>query len=164
MRKVYTKKGDEGTTSDYGGKRISKDDPTILVQGKIDSLQSSIDLVNLTAKGEIKTMLEEIQKKLWQTAGEISCADKSCVPWPVNEDDLVMLEKFTDSLGEPPTKFIRFDTIEAINYNECRIRCRELETQLVDLLRTKKIRSVAYQYVNRLSSLFFMLSYSTSKK
>src|SRR3989304_688580 len=163
MEKLYTKAGDEGFTKDYSGKRIPKDDIRIVAAGKIDSLQSAIDLLILNSGGETKKILEEIQKKLWQTAGEISCADESCVVWPVEEKDLEMIEKFTDSLGEPPNKFVRFNTLESINYNEARIRCRELETFLVKLLREKQIRPVAYKWVNRLSSLFFMLSYKSSK-
>src|SRR3989304_7373955 len=163
MRKAYTKAGDEGFTKDYSGKRIPKDDIRIVVAGKIDSLQSAIDLLILKSTGKTKKVLEEIQKKLWQTAGEISCADKLCVVWPIEEKDLEMIEKFADSLGEPPKKFVRFDTLKAICYNEARIRCRELETFSVKLLREKQIRPVAYKWINRLSSLFFMLSYKSSK-
>jgi cob(I)alamin adenosyltransferase len=85
------------------------------------------------------------------------------VIWPVVEEDLKIIEKFTDSLGEPPKKFVRFNTLKSIQYNEARIRCRELETYLVKLLRKKQLRSVAYKYINRLSSLFFMLAYNESK-
>ena len=163
MRKAYTKKGDEGYTQDYSGKQLRKDDPVIVTGGKIDSLQSAIDLVLLSAKGKTKTMLDEIQKKLWQSAGELSCGDKSRVMWPVTEKDISALEASIDSLGEPPQKFVRFNTQEAIQYNECRIRCRELETSMVKLLHIKALRPVVYQYINRLSSLFFMLAYKETK-
>ena len=162
MRKIYTKRGDEGFTKDYSGKKISKDDIKIIIAGKIDSLQSAIDLAILNSTGKTKNFLGEVQKKLWQTAGEISCVDKSCILWPVEEKDLEMLEKFTDFLGEPPNKFVRFNTLKSVYYNEARIRCRELETFFVKLLRKKQIRPIAYKWVNRLSSLFFMLAYKSS--
>lgn len=162
MTKVYTKKGDEGTTADFSGKRVPKDDPTIIVMGKIDSLQSSIDAAVLEGGAEHKPFLEWVQRKLWQTAGEISCADEKCVIDPITDDDLVKLEEYVDALGEPPKKFIRFNTKKSIAYNEARIRCRELETFLVKLFREKKVRPAAYAWLNRLSSLFFMLSYTTS--
>jgi len=81
----------------------------------------------------------------------------------VAEEDLRALEGVTDSLGEPPKKFIRFNTLKAIQYNECRIRCRELETLMAGPLRKKKLRPIVFRYVNRLSSLFFMLAYKETK-
>jgi cob(I)alamin adenosyltransferase len=163
MAKVYTKKGDEGTTADYSGQRILKDDVVIIVMGKIDALQSSIDAAILEGGAKHKPFLEWVQRKLWQTAGEISCADEKCVIDPITDGDLEKLEAYIDALGEPPKRFIRFNTKRSIAYNEARIRCRDLETSLVKLLRDKKVRPAAYAWLNRLSSLFFMLSYTTSK-
>lgn len=163
MRKVYTKNGDGGFTVDYSNRRIQKDDIVVIVGGKIDALQSAIDLAMLMGEKRHKLFLEWVQRKLWQTAGEISCADEKCVIDPITEDDTDKLEKYIDSLGEPPQKFIRFNSEKSIIYNEARIRCRELETLLVKLLRAKKVRPTAYRWLNRLSSLFFMLGYKASK-
>ncbi|MDO8495266.1 MAG: ATP:cob(I)alamin adenosyltransferase [bacterium] len=160
MDKIYTKKGDRGFTADYSGRRIPKDHILVITGGKIDTLQSAIDLAILKSAKKHKLFLGWIQRKLWQTAGEISCADETCIIDPITAEDINRLEKYIDSLGKPPQKFIRFDTEKAIIYNEARIRCRELETFLVKLLRAKKVRPLAYQWLNRLSSLFFMLSYA----
>ncbi|MBI5064710.1 hypothetical protein HZA97_00610 [Candidatus Woesearchaeota archaeon] len=157
--KAYTKKGDKGTTCDMACKIVEKDDLRIVCVGKIDTLQAGIDAANLHCKSKYKKMLDLVQKKLWQTSGEIMHCDKKCLTEPVTEQDLKDLEKFIDSLGQPPNKFVRFKTQKSVLLNECRVRCRELETHLVKLLRKKQIRTVMYQYVNRLSSLFFMMSY-----
>ena len=61
-----------------------------------------------------------------------------------------------------PKKFVRFTTQTAIWFNECRVRCRELETLIVKMFREGKIRPDVYKYINRLSSLFFMLGYKSS--
>ncbi|HME87548.1 MAG TPA: ATP:cob(I)alamin adenosyltransferase [Candidatus Nanoarchaeia archaeon] len=159
MKKVYTKRGDQGVTTDYSGRKLPKDDALIISVGKIDSLQSSMDLAVLKSMGSTRETIMWIQKKLWQTAGELACADKSCVIDPITEEDLKKLEAFTDSIGEPPSKFVRFNTEESIMYNECRIRCRDLETSLVKLLREEKVTPIAFQFINRLSSMFFMLAY-----
>jgi cob(I)alamin adenosyltransferase len=163
MRKVYTKRGDEGFTNDYTGKKIPKDSPLIFTLGKLDSLQASIDKVLLKSKLKEKKMLDWIQVKLWQTAGELACADKSKLIDVVSGEDLELLEKYTDSYGEPPKKFVRFDTEKAVDLNECRIRCRELELHIVPLLREGNITPVAYKWLNRLSSLFFIMAYKASK-
>ena len=149
MRTAYTRKGDAGFTSDFSGKRLAKDDVRITAVGKIDALQSAIDLVLLDAKGPTKAMLREVQSRLWQEVGR---------------RDLERLEDFIDLLGEPPKKFVRFDRPRAIAYNECRIRCRELESACTRLLRSGKMRPAVYAYLNRLSSLFFMLAYRASRR
>ncbi len=161
--KAYTKKGDLGYTHDYSGKKIPKDDIQIICWGKVDELQAIIDLAILQSKGKVKVMLNKVQAKLWQISGEISCSPPECVIDPVTEEDLKEMEKFIDSLGEPPSHFVRFNTKEAIVLNECRVRCRNLERNLVKMLRKKQIRPVIYKYINRLSSLFFMLAYKRSK-
>ena len=43
--KIYTKKGDKGTTQLIGGKRVSKNNPRIEAYGTIDELNSYIGLV-----------------------------------------------------------------------------------------------------------------------
>lgn len=164
LRKVYTKKGDQGYTFDFLGKRIAKDHQQIVIAGKMDAVQAAIDLAVLRVSDRERKMLETVQRKLWQTAGELANCTNDCITDPVTEQDLAELEAFIDSLGEPPKKFVRFNTGDAIVMNECRVRCRELETFLVKILRKKQIRPVAYQYLNRISSLFFMLAYAKGKK
>jgi ATP:cob(I)alamin adenosyltransferase len=164
MRKAYTKAGDAGFTQDLSGRRLSKDHPRIVLGGRFDALQSSVDFALLTAKGPVKAALHEIQRKLWQTAGELSGACASCVPWPVSKEDVAALEGFMRSLGAPPAKFVRFDRPRAVAYNECRVRCRDLESACTELLRAKKMRPVVYAYLNRLSSLFFMLAYRETRR
>jgi cob(I)alamin adenosyltransferase len=149
MKKAYSKNGDAGYTKDLSGRRLPKDHPSIVLGGKIDALQSAIDLTLLDAKGPAKTMLREVQSRLWGEVGR----------W-----DLKRLEDFIDLLGEPPQKFVRFDRPLAVAYNECRVRCRNLESASTPLLRAKKMRPDAYAYLNRLSSLFFMLAYRASRR
>lgn len=163
VKKVYTSLGDSGFTSDFSGKRILKNDSIIVANGKIDNLQSSIDYALLLDKGSHKDVLVKVQQKLWQAAGEIASCPGDCLNAPITIKDLDELELYIESLGEPPNKFVRFNTEEAISFNECRIRCRDLETALVSLLRDGGLRNDIYRYINRLSSLFFMLGYSTSK-
>ncbi len=163
MGKVYTAKGDDGTTADYAGNRVSKDDLMIEVNGKVDSFQSALDMAILLADEKHKTFLNLVQKKMWQISGEVANCPGDCLIDPVTAADLAELETYVDNLGEPPNKFVRFNTQESIWFNECRVRCRELETLLVKMLKDGKLRAENYRYVNRLSSLFFMLGYKSSK-
>jgi len=163
MKKAYSKKGDKRCTCNFSGKSIAKDHISLVSIGKIDALQAAIDITSLRASGKDKKIIDSIQKKLWQTAGELSSTSKGHITDPIKEKDVENLETFIDSLGKPPEKFIRFNTVASIVLNECRIRCRDLEIHLVKLLKNKKIRPVVYKYINRLSSLFFMLAYRETK-
>jgi len=163
MKKVYTAKGDDGTTADYAGNKVSKDDLIIVTNGKIDCFQSALDMALLLVNEEYKDFLNKVQGKMWQIAGEVANCPGECLIDPVTSQDLEDLEKYIDILGEPPKKFVRFNTQESIWFNECRVRCRELETCLVKLFKDDKLRHEIYRYVNRLSSLFFMLGYKYSK-
>lgn len=162
MVDAYTGKGDDGNTSDYGGNRMPKDDVLIEINGSVDNLQSALDMSIFLDDGSFKDILNQVQKKLWQVAGEVANCPGDCLIDPVTEKDLEELEKSIDGLGEPPNKFVRFNTQESIWFNECRVRCRSLERIIVKLFRDGKLRKEVYSYVNRLSSLFFMLGYKTS--
>lgn len=154
MKKAYTKAGDLGFTKDFSGKELSKDSLLVVVEGKIDSLQSVIDLAVLEDEKD-KEILEEVQEKLSLIAGRICKASE----YYLTEEDLKKIESFIDSLGEPPKEFIRFRNKRAIVLNECRVRCRELESHIVKLLKSQKQEESILAYVNRLSSLFFMMAY-----
>lgn len=163
MDKVYTKKGDAGMTKDYAGKELQKDDLIIRINGKIDGFQSALDMSIFLCKDEKhKKVLEQVQRKMWQIAGEVANCPGDCLLWPVGSDDLEELEKFIDGLGEPPKKFVRFENEKAVWFNECRVRCRDLERDLVRLYREGRVRDDVFRYVNRLSSLFFMLGYTAN--
>lgn len=161
VAKVYTSNGDTGFTKDYAGNPLPKDDLIILTNGKIDFLQSALDMA-LFLSVEHSPFLKVVQQKLWQASGEIASCPGECLNAPITGEDLTNLENYIDSLGEPPKKFVRFTNEKSIWFNECRVRCRELETYLVKMLRDGKLRPEVYKYVNRLSSLFFMLGYKNS--
>jgi len=161
--KAYTTKGDEGITMDFSGNKLLKDDLRILANGKLDSFQSALDMGILLVDEKHKDFLNNVQKKMWQIAGEIANCSGDYLIDPVTPQDLENLEKYVDSLGEPPKKFVRFTNEKSIWFNECRVRCRELETLLVKLLKDGKLRPEVYKYINRLSSLFFMIGYKSSE-
>ncbi|MFC1685859.1 ATP:cob(I)alamin adenosyltransferase [Nanoarchaeota archaeon] len=159
MRKAYTRIGDEGYSRNLYGKKVSKGDVSILVEGKLDVLQAALDPAVLQEKGKYRKMLESVQRRLWQVAAQVSCGGKKCSVGGISEREVKDLERFIDLLGEPPQEFIRFRNPRAIVLNECRVRCRELETALFGLLKSKKISKEVFAYINRLSSLLYMMAY-----
>ncbi|MFT4282817.1 MAG: ATP:cob(I)alamin adenosyltransferase [Candidatus Woesearchaeota archaeon] len=161
--RVYTKTGDQGTTMTYQGKRVSKDHPLIKVVSKVDSLQASLDLAYL--KSSHKKDLDKLQDKLWQLAGELSKGEISGkIKDSINDEDIVELESFIDK-NQPELKyFVRFRKESSARLNEARIKCRELEVLLTDMLRKNCLREVVYKYINRLSDYLYVLSCIEEKK
>ncbi len=108
--KVYTKKGDTGTTGLIGGTRLPKHHIRIESYGTVDELNSYIgllrDLMNDENKSEV---LIEIQDRLF-TIGSHLAADpvKSRMTLPeLFESDVTFLENQIDTMDEtlPPMKF-----------------------------------------------------------
>lgn len=72
--KFYTKLGDDGSTSLYGGRRVMKDDIRIEVSGEIDELNAHIGLLSAMVEGDAIEMLNEIQARLFIVGASLSSA------------------------------------------------------------------------------------------
>jgi cob(I)alamin adenosyltransferase len=157
--KIYTKKGDQGYASTLRGDKVPKNHEIIQITGKIDSLQSALDSVNVVTNEETKKIIQKIQEKLWQTAGEISNQEiNEIIKKPITEQDIQELEKYIDQHHPENKYFIRFTKETSCRINEARVRTRELESQLTKLLLEKKLRPEVYKYLNRLSDLLYALA------
>ena len=101
--KIYTKKGDQGSTGLIGGTRVSKGDVRIEAYGTVDELNSYI---GLSSSLEIDTryvaQLQEIQDRLF-TIGSHLAADpeKAKMQLPdLLESDIEKLEHWMDVMDE----------------------------------------------------------------
>src|SRR5687767_13542213 len=59
--KIYTKTGDDGSTSLFGGPRVSKSDPRIDCYGNVDELNATIGwaaVVTVTETGKLLTIIQ----------------------------------------------------------------------------------------------------------
>lgn len=99
--KIYTKTGDQGTTSLFGGKRVSKSDLRIDSYGTVDELNSYIGLLRDQEVNEVrKHVLIEIQDRLF-TIGSILATEpgnaKVKIP-ALAENDITYLEEEMDAM------------------------------------------------------------------
>ena len=97
--KIYTKKGDQGSTGLIGGTRVSKGDVRIEAYGTVDELHSYIGLISTLAIDlRYVAQLQEIQDRLF-TIGSHLAADpeKSKMQLPdLTESDVEKLEHWMD--------------------------------------------------------------------
>ncbi len=162
--KIYTKTGDSGFTSLFGGARISKDDIRIESYGTIDELNSFVgSLYDACSDSRIKETLFIIQNKLFNIGSALACDPSSDFKLgSVTEDDVALVEKAIDQMEEkiPPLKnFILPSGHPLISKAHiCRTVCRRAERRLVSLQNTATIDKEIAIYLNRLSDFFFVLA------
>lgn len=165
--KIYTKKGDKGTTGLFGGKRVSKDDVRVECLGTLDEANSTIGMlrVKLGNSHEWQANLHKIQKDLMDMMSHLarpSDAHKVNTN-PMPEDGAAFCETWIDELEgamtHPSDYFILpgGNEVSALCHM-ARTQMRRGERRLVSLMKEDEVHEAIPAYVNRLSDLFFTLS------
>lgn len=97
--KVYTKTGDNGTTSLVGGKRVKKSDPRVEAYGDIDELISYIGVIRSSAKLlHEKDFLLKIQINLMLIAAHFASDGSNKRLKEIKESDILLLESEIDNM------------------------------------------------------------------
>ncbi|MBX2948472.1 MAG: cob(I)yrinic acid a,c-diamide adenosyltransferase [Crocinitomicaceae bacterium] len=168
--KIYTKKGDQGTTGLIGGTRILKSSLRIEAYGTVDELNSHIGLLrDLAGQEELVDQLLEIQDRLF-TLGSHLAADpvKSKMKLPdITGEDVEKLEQWMDKMDEelePMRFFVLPGGHPTVSYSHiARCVCRRAERIVVDLNQSEPVEPVIMKYLNRLSDYIFVLGRKLTK-
>jgi cob(I)alamin adenosyltransferase len=162
--KIYTKTGDNGFTSLFGGARISKDDIRIESYGTVDELNSFVgSLYDICPFDEIKEQLFSIQNKLFNIGSVLATDPNTDFKLDgVTETDIVFLENAIDKMdAEVPAlkNFILPSGAPIISScHVCRTVCRRAERRVISLQHNAEVDNTIIIYLNRLSDYFFLLS------
>ena len=164
--KIYTRKGDDGTTSLLGGVRVAKHHARIEAYGNIDELNSYVGLLrDLLADSKHHAVLLEIQDRLFTIGSHLaldpSHEGKMQLPL-LYAEDVKSLETAMDLMDEqlPPMKNFVLPGGNAV-VSPCHIArcvCRRAERSIVFLKEQEPVDSLILEYVNRLSVYLFTLS------
>lgn len=163
--KIYTKTGDQGTTSLFGGKRVSKADLRIDAYGTVDELNSWIGLVaDQSVNEKRKTFLISIQDRLF-TMGSILATEpgntKVKIPL-LSQEDVIALEREIDAMDSqlPPMRsFILPGGHQSVSFcHIARTVCRRAERLVISLHNQEPLDMLVIQYLNRLSDYLFVLA------
>jgi cob(I)alamin adenosyltransferase len=162
--KIYTKTGDQGSTSLFGGKRVSKADLRIDTYGTVDELNSWIGVLrDQPVNQSRKEILVEIQDRLF-TIGSILATEpentKVKIP-SLAESDIELLENKMDEMDAtlPPMRFFVLPGGHAsVSFGHVtRTVCRRSERLVIALDQTEKVDPLVIKYMNRLSDYLFVL-------
>ena len=169
--KIYTKTGDAGSTSLFGGKRVSKSDPRIHAYGTVDELNSWMGLLrDQEVNRDRHVLLTGIQNNLFVMGSMLAAEpgnDKIRIPH-LKEEDILVLERTIDAmeLVLPPMKnFILPGGHPSVSYcHVARTVCRRAERLTIELSATEPTDPIVVKYLNRLSDFLFVLSRKMSQE
>ena len=75
--KIYTKKGDDGTTGLWYGGRVQKSSPRPDAYGCVDEAASALGLARVVAEGELYDDILRIQNELFVAGAELATAPEA---------------------------------------------------------------------------------------
>ncbi|MFZ5947051.1 MAG: cob(I)yrinic acid a,c-diamide adenosyltransferase [Stygiobacter sp.] len=165
--KIYTKTGDKGETSLFGGKRVWKDDLRISAYGTIDELNAQLGVAITEIKNkELIEILKSIQSELFSVCSDLATPfenePKNFVIPRIDEKYINKIEKLIDEiefkLPELKNFILPGGTKGAANLHLARTICRRAEREIVSLKKVEKINPLIEVYINRLSDFLFVLA------
>ncbi|NIW35237.1 MAG: cob(I)yrinic acid a,c-diamide adenosyltransferase [Gemmatimonadetes bacterium] len=167
--RIYTRKGDKGDTSLFGGQEVTKDHVRVEAYGTVDELNSALGLAVTRLGDEMadwRQRLHAIQSDCF-VLGAIMATPRTGAEKPEHIPDLpkdrvTRLEEWIDELDEelePLTAFVLPGGSEsAATLQMARSVCRRAERRVVALAREETIEPPLLAYLNRLSDLLFTLA------
>lgn len=164
--RIYTRRGDDGTTGLLYGGRVPKDSAQPVAYGAVDEAQAVIGLARAEAQrgGELDQLLVRLERDLWVLMAELATD-------PAHHDRLVDGETRataamvaaleaqidrTDERFEPPTEFVvpgQSRVAAALDLARTVVRRAER-----DALAVAAEGSSVVPYLNRLSDLLWTLA------
>lgn len=167
--KIYTKKGDDGTTGLLYGGRVSKDDLATEVYGTLDEAVSALGLaraLGLSGRGE--ELVVRLQREMFMAGAQFATApeNQSKLQDGVSRVDEAMVtraEEDIDALLEshplPQEFLLPGETPSSAALDLARAVLRRAERRAVALERVGRLPDpVLLSYLNRASDLLFALA------
>ncbi|MEM9833748.1 MAG: cob(I)yrinic acid a,c-diamide adenosyltransferase [Bacteroidota bacterium] len=161
--KIYTKTGDGGETSLYGGERISKAALRMEAIGTVDELNAQLGLLrDQPTNADRQDKFQWLQDNLFVLGAILaSKPDKSGVP-EMSADSIARLEREIDQMDEelPAMRFFILPgghpTVSQAHITRC--VCRRAERCVVRLAENTPVEPILITFLNRLSDYLFVLA------
>lgn len=175
--KIYTKTGDKGTTSLFGGTRVPKHHIRIESYGTVDELNAHIGLLKDQDCGEhTRQVLNRIQDRLFTIGSTLATEPEKATLKSgkerlaisrISAEDIELLEQEMDRMnGElpPMTNFILPGGHQSVSFcHIARCVCRRAERMATALHEISPFDDLVLMYLNRLSDYLFVLARMLSK-
>lgn len=162
--KIYTRKGDEGETSLFGGNRVPKTNALIEAYGTLDELNSHLGVVRSHNPSEkIEQICRDLQNELFTLGADLATpVSKKEKIARISEKEATKLESLIDELDESLESLTYFilpaGTPAAAHLHVCRTVCRRAERLTIRALAETELNRLTIAYLNRLSDLLFTMA------
>ncbi len=166
LTKLYTRKGDDGTTALGGGKRVPKDDLRVQAYGTVDELNAVIGMA--LAHGLCQRLAQElasIQNELFHLGSDLSFPEaekEKFRPPRIEARHVEKLERLIDEFNQitgPLKNFILpGGSPGAAHLHLARTVCRRAEREVCALSRQEAVGAHVIPYLNRLSDALFSMA------
>ena len=167
LNRIYTRKGDDGSTALVTGERLPKSSPRVAAYGTVDETNAVVGMVRLhTAEHTaLDAMLARIQNDLFDLGADLATPPAAELKWEplrVVQAQVDRLESEIDVLNadlEPLKSFVLpGGTPAAAHLHLARTVSRRAERLIVEMVVTEPgaVSDAALAYVNRLSDFFFV--------
>lgn len=166
LTKLYTRKGDDGSTALGGGQRVQKDAPRVVAYGTVDELNSQLGVaISHGLSPKLVTALLTIQNELFHLGSDLCFLeeDKKKFQIPqIAERHVAKLEELTDALTDAVGPLENFilpgGSLGAAQLHVARTVCRRAERDVIALAREEAIGTHVLPYLNRLSDALFAMA------
>ncbi|MBX5476677.1 MAG: cob(I)yrinic acid a,c-diamide adenosyltransferase [Clostridia bacterium] len=168
--KIYTRTGDDGTTSLFGGRRVPKTAARVQAYGTLDELNAALGVCRAELSSlpgdtrDLEAQLETVQEELFAIGAELaspSGRERLAVP-PVEQDAVDRLERWIDrheeEAGALTTFILPGGSRAGAALHLARTVCRRAEREVVALSAEASVAPEALRYLNRLSDLLFSMA------
>ena len=160
--KIYTKTGDDGTTSLYSGRRLSKAHARVEAYGTVDELNAQLGL--LATEIEDPSLRGDLvnQQHYLFALGAALADDRENEAYQLPAKATPDLEEDIDRMNEELPAMTHFilpgGSRPVALAHVCRTVCRRAERRMVELSESAGVGDDLIVYINRLSDYLFVLS------
>ena len=166
--KIYTRKGDDGTTVLPSGGRVPKTSRRIAAYGTVDETNAAIGVARLALSADqmlIADMLARIQNDLFELGADLCTPDTGralpYAPLRVNMAQVERLEHEIDLMNEEMEPLASFilpgGSLAGAALHLARTVCRRAERAIAELKETgEPVSDAVSSYINRLADHLFV--------
>lgn len=170
LNRIYTRKGDDGTTRLVDGAQRLKSDLRIEAYGTVDETNACIGMARIHTSANaphIDAMLARIQNDLFDLGADLATPHEAELKWEplrIADAQVTRLEQEIDALNDhlaPLNSFVLpGGSPAAAALHLARTVCRRAERVLVAFSQStdETISPAALKYLNRLSDFLFVAS------
>jgi ATP:cob(I)alamin adenosyltransferase len=168
---IYTKKGDKGETSLFGGTKTQKDSLRVEAYGAVDEANSVLGLIRASVSfSELKERTETIQRELFTVGAELASDETGLAKLKerITDSNIDRLEKIIDEYTAECGGFNGFvvpgDTFCSALFHLARTIVRRSERETLKLSREETVSPFVIKYLNRLSDALYAMARAEAYK